>query len=141
MVVHADIGVMYIGGRIHKEMLDDSLFLYDARYYSRTRRQQFGCVEQIPLPSFDDPMWPLPDMLTMETFRAKLCSDFISSMKPNTGIRQTHLHWVMPITVMVDLFSCAQSIHRYKTLFVFSKQSRKGSCLPSWIRFGTQKSR
>ncbi|KAG0596266.1 hypothetical protein M758_UG238500 [Ceratodon purpureus] len=119
MVVHADIGEMYRGGRTHKEMLDDSLFFYDARYYPRTGRQQFGRVEQIPLPSFDDPMWPLRDMLTTETFRAKLRCDFISSMKPNTGSRQTHLQWVMPITVMVDLFSCAQSIHRCKTLFFF----------------------
>lgn len=119
MVVHADIGEMYRGGRTHKEMLDDSLFFYNARYYPRTGRQQFGCVEQIPLPNFDDPMWPLPDMLTTETFRAKLRSDFIASMKPNTGSRQTHLQWIMPITVMVDLFSCAQTIHRSKTLFVF----------------------
>ena len=119
MVVHADIGEMYRGGRTHKEMLDDSLFFYNARYYPRTGRQQFGCVEQIPLPNFDDPMWPLPDMLKTETFRAKLCSDFNASMKPNTGSRQTHLQWIMPITVMVDLISCAHAIHRSKTLFVF----------------------
>jgi hypothetical protein len=82
-------------------------------------------VEQIPLASFDDPMWPLPDMLTTATFRAKLRSDFIASMKPNTGSRQTHLQWVMPITVMVDLFSCAQTIHRSKTLFVFKAVTEK----------------
>jgi hypothetical protein len=71
------------------------------------------------MPSFDSLEWPLPGMLTTETFSAKMRSDFRTSMKPTTGSRQTHLQWFLPIFVMVDLFSCASNIHKSKTQFAF----------------------
>lgn len=124
-VVHAEIGELYRGGRSHRELLQASLFFYNARYYPRTGQQQYGRLEEIPLQSFEDPAWPLPDMLTTESFRAKMRLDFLASMKPSTGSKQTHLQWFMPIIVMVDLFSSASSIHKTKTLFVFKNATHE----------------
>jgi len=36
----------------------------------------FGHLEAIPLPLFDDLNWLLPDMATIEAFRAKMREDF-----------------------------------------------------------------
>ena len=65
-VLHADIGEPTRNGRSHKELLHDSLFYYNAMYYPRVGNQKYGRLEPIPLPAFDDPSWPLPDMSTTE---------------------------------------------------------------------------
>ena len=119
-VIHAEVGKPYQQGRTDKEILRESLFFYNAFYYPRTGNAQYGHLEPIPLPSFDDPLWPLPDMATTESIRAKMRFDFLTSMKPNTRSRQTQLQWFMPITVMVDLFSCAENMQKTSTL-LFSK--------------------
>jgi hypothetical protein len=123
-VTHADVGEASKGTRNHKELLENSVFFYNA-WYHPDRDGGYGRVVPIPLPDFNDPAWPLPDMATSESFRAKMREDFISSMKPTTGSRATHISWFMPISVMVDLFACAPNIHRTRTLFVF-KQINQG---------------
>lgn len=122
-VIHADIGELGRGGRTHKELLQDSLFFYNAYYHPRVGQEQFGSLESIPLPGFDDPSWPLPDMDTTESFRARMRTDFLQSMRPTTGSKQTHLQWWMPIHVLVDLFSEASNIHRTTTFFSFKDVS------------------
>ena len=124
-VIHAEVGEPYRQGRTDKELLCESLFFYNAIYYPRTGNAQYGHLEPIPLPSFDDPLWPLPDMATTESFRAKMRSDFLTSMKPNIGSRQTNLQWFMPITVMVDLFSCTENMQKASTLFVFKNMTQE----------------
>ena len=122
-VLHVDIGELGRGSRTHKELLNDSLLFYNAMYFPREGNQQFGSLELIPLPGFDDPTWPLLDMSTSEAFRARMRADFLSSLKPSTGSRQTHLQWFMPVPVMVDLFSEAPNICKTTTLFAFPKVS------------------
>lgn len=124
-VLHADIGEPSRNGRSHKELLHDSLFYYNAMYYPRVGNQKYGRLEPIPLPAFNDPSWPLPDMYTTEAFRARMRADFQFSMKHDMGSRQTHLQWFLPVPVMVDLFAVASSIHRTPTLFVFKNVSKE----------------
>jgi hypothetical protein len=118
-VTHADIGEVTKGDRTHKQLLEDSIFFYNAWYHPNPTNRGYGRIESISLPQFDDPAWPLPDMATTEAFRAKLQEDILSSMKPNTGSRATHLSWFMPVAVMVDLFVVASNIRKTRTLFVF----------------------
>jgi hypothetical protein len=123
-VVHAEVGEASKGFRNHKQLLEDSVFFYNAKYYPSTTGG-YGHVEAIPLPDFNNVAWPLPDMSTSEAFRAKLREDVLMSMKPMTGSRVTHISWFMPIGVMVDLFACASSIHKTRTLFVFKEISEE----------------
>jgi hypothetical protein len=120
-VVHADVSEPGRGSRTHKELLHDGLFLYNAEYHPRKKHEQYGRLSPLPLPLFDDPAWPLPDMSTTEAFKARMRSDFLTSMKPQSGSKATHLQWFMPFHVMVDLFSVASNMHRTTTFFVFKE--------------------
>ena len=104
--------------------MDESVYFYNSWYHPDTTGG-FGRLEAIPLPSFDDPAWPLPDMATTEAFRAKMREDFLSAMKPSTGSRVTHISWFMPINVMGDLFAISTNIHKTRTLFVFKDNSEE----------------
>jgi len=117
-VLHAKVGEPSKGCQTHQELMEQSIFFYNGRYYPLTSGS-YGHVMAIPLPDFNDVAWPLPDMSTSEAFRAKLRQDFLMSMKPTTRSRVTHISWFMPIAVMVDLFAYAPSIRRTKMLFVF----------------------
>lgn len=121
-VMHAEVGEASKGCRTHRQLLEESIFFYNAQYYPPTFGG-YGHVEAITLPNFNDVAWPLPDMSTSEAFRAKLREDFLMSMKPTTGSKMTHISWFMPICVMVDLFACSPSIHKTRTLFVFKDMS------------------
>lgn len=123
VVVHAEIGELTRGDRSHKELLNDAVFFYNASYIPKSSRSTFGHIQPIPLPPFDSPDWPLPDMHTSESFRARLRLDFQNIMKPNLGSKQTRLSWFMPIGVFVDLFSVAEGIHRTPTMFVFKQMT------------------
>ena len=123
VVMHSEIGELTRGNRLHSELLADSIFFYNALYKPRREPGGFGRLEPIALPSFDSPEWPLPDMSTTESFRAKLRQDFHSSMRPTTGSKQTHLCWFMPIGVFVDLFFIGSNMHRTKTMFVYKHAS------------------
>ena len=119
VVIHAEIGELTRGDQSHKELLNDAVFFYNASYIPRSSRSNFGHLEPIMLPPFDSPEWPLPDMHTTESFRAKLRFDFQNIMKPNLSSKQSRLSWFMPIGVFVDLFSVAEDIHKTPNFFVF----------------------
>jgi hypothetical protein len=107
----------------HVELLEDGIYYYNATYYPSTVPGEYGRLQSIPLPSFDDPQWPLPDIWTTESFCAKFRRDFLAEMKPNTGSRVTHQQWFLPIGCFVDLFASADSIHKTATFFVFKNLS------------------
>ena len=75
----------------------------------------------IPLPDFDSPNWPLPNMATTESFQAKLWQDFQNSMHPTTSSKRTNLSWFMPIGVFVNLFYVAIHMRRTKMMFVYKE--------------------
>jgi len=112
-----------MGDCTHKQLLEESVFFYNVWYHPN--KNGYGYVEPILLPNFNDPSWPLPNMATSEAFRARLRSDFQSSMKHSTGNRQTHISWFIPIAVMIDLFSIASSIHKTRTLWIFKDLSEE----------------
>jgi len=122
-VLHADIGEACRAGRSNRELLDDGVYYYNAKYYPSTVRGEYGYIEKIPLPDFDSPQWLLSDIGTSEAFRAKFRRDFLFEMKPNTGSRVTHLQWFVPVGVFVDLFAAAHVVHRTATFFVFKNPS------------------
>jgi len=122
-VTHAEIGEATIGEQTHKQLLEESVSFYNAWYHPNQRG--YRRTEAIPLPAFDDPNWPLPDMATTEAYRACLRVDFLSSMKQSTGNKQTSLSWFMPLDVMIDLFAISNSIHKTRTLFVFKDLSEE----------------
>lgn len=122
-VTHAEVGELMRGNRLHKELLHDGIFFYNALYVTQTPGTQFGRVEPIPLPSFNSTDWPLPDMSTTEAFRARLRLDFQNAMRPTTGSSQTHLSWFMPICVFIDLFAAAHTFQRTPTMWIFKEVS------------------
>lgn len=122
-VSHAEIGELSKGSRSHKKLLEESIFFYNS-FYHPSLKGDYGRVEPIALPEFLDEAWPLPDMATTEAFRAQMREDFFCSMKPSIGSKTTRLSWFMPITVMVDLFAVASTIHRTQTSFVFKEVSQ-----------------
>jgi len=119
VVIHAEVGELTRGNRSHSELLQDSVFFYNALYRPPCDRTTLGTIVPIALPAFDSPDWPLPDMATTESFRAKLRLDFQNSMRPSTGSKQTHLSWFMPIGVFVDLFYIGNNMRRTNTMFVY----------------------
>lgn len=120
VVTHAEIGELTRGSRSHSQLLEDSVFFYDAFYRPR-HGTGYGTIESIPLPAFDSPYWPLPDMATTESFRAKLWQDFQNSMRPTTSSKQTNISWFMPIGVFIDLFYVATNMRRTKMMFVYKE--------------------
>jgi len=122
--MHAEVGEPSKGCRNYEELLEESVYFYNARYYPPIA-SGYGHVEAIPLLDFNDVVWPLPDLSMSEAFRAKSHQDFLMSMKPSTGSKVTHITWFMLIGVMVDLFTAAPTIHRTRTLFVFKEMSDK----------------
>jgi hypothetical protein len=91
------------GHYTHKQLLKMGVYYYSALYVPRSSPYLFGRLESIPLPTFEDPKWPVPDIATRESFRSKLHSDFLNSMRPNTSSKSTHIQWFMPCHAMVDL--------------------------------------
>ena len=68
VVMHVEVGELTRGNRSHIELLHDNVFFYNAFYKPRHAQIEFGTLESIPLPSFESPDWPLPDMTTTESF-------------------------------------------------------------------------
>jgi len=125
VVLHAEIGEATCGGRSHRELLEDSIFFYNATFRPPGPQSRYGKFIEIPLPLLESPDWPLPDMSTSEAFRAKLWKDFQGSMRPSTGSKRTHLSWFLPIGVFVDLFSVAQGdMRKTAHMFVFNRVSQ-----------------
>ena len=134
VVVHAEIGEAQHGNQSHKELLQNNVFFYNAKYIPQKSEAGSSNLKMLPLPSFDSPDWPLPDMVTTEAFRAQMRHGFWSSIKPTVGSRSTHIQWFIPIHVVVDLFLLA-NWHRTPTLFVFknlNKQSFKSLMDDGW---------
>ena len=119
VVIHAEVGELTRGNRSHSELLQDSVFFYNALYRPPSDRTILGTLVPIALPAFDSLDWSLPDMATTELFRAKMRLDFHNSMRPSTGSKQTHLSWFMPIGVFVDLFYIGDDMRRTNTMFVY----------------------
>jgi len=86
------------------------------------------------LPSFDSLDWPLPNIVTIEAFRARMHHGFWSSMKPTVVSWSTHIQWFIHVYVVVDLFSLT-NWHWTPTLFVFknlTEQSFKSLMDDGW---------
>ena len=47
--------------------------------------------------------------------------DFLNSMRPTIGSKQTYLSWFMPIGVFVDLFHVSTNMHRSNQMFIFKQ--------------------
>ena len=89
-VTHADIGEASRGSQNHRELLQDSIFFYNAEYIPHgPGANDYGYTNPIPLPDFNDPTWPLPDMATIEAFRAQMREDFLRACKLGTGSKVT----------------------------------------------------
>jgi len=100
------------------------VYFFNAMYIPRRPPQLFGRLQAIPLPSFEDPEWPVPNTTTSKSFQSKLHLDFQNSMRPNTSSRCTHIQWFIPCHVLVDLFSLA-AVHQTPTLFVCKNLSEE----------------
>lgn len=118
-MIHADIGELTRGDRTHKDLLEDSVFFYNHQYIPTRSSSSYGKIKPIPLPKFDSPEWPLPDMSTTESFRAKFRLDFQNAMRPGTSSKLTHLSWFLPIGVFVDIFHVAENrIQKTKVMWI-----------------------
>ncbi len=123
-VTHVEIGELSKGSQNHRQLLHDSIFFYNVEYIPDPKGG-YGYTNPTPLPNFNDPSWPLPDMSTTEAFRAQMREDFLRACKPGTGSKITRISWFMPIAVMVDLFAIADNMHRTPTLFVIKHISNE----------------
>jgi len=63
--------------------------------------------------------------LQLKPIELRLWVNFLSSMKQSIGSKQTSLSWIMPFSVMVDLFAASSSIQKTWTLFVFKDLSEE----------------
>ena len=115
--MHAEVGELIHHDRSHRELRDASIYFYRWIYAFAVGHRLYGQLEEIPLPSFNSLSWPLPDMSTSESFRAKMRLHIRLAMKPNTGSRRSHVQWFMPLTVFIDLFASAVNRVRSPTLF------------------------
>ena len=127
-VLHHEVGEATRNGRAYKELLADGTFYLRAVYVPRSGNELYGSLEMLPLPELTDSDWPLPDMHTSELFRRKLAVDIAAAMKAGTGSSAVHVQWFMPIHIMVDLFACADTIRRTKSMYIFNNPSAKLLC-------------
>ncbi|CAM6086143.1 unnamed protein product [Calypogeia fissa] len=125
VVVHGAIGEVTRGSRSHKDLLESGIFFYDASYVPPSSKGKLGKLIPTSSPPLDDPSWPIPDMSSSESFRARLYSDIQFAMKGSTGGRLCRLNWFMPLHIMVDLFNVqiGDGMHHTKTMFVFKPAS------------------
>jgi len=73
-------------------LLQDSIFFYNAKYIPHGfGANDYGYTNPIPLPDFNDPTWPLPNMATMEAFRAQMREDFLHACKLGTSSKVTRI--------------------------------------------------
>lgn len=115
--MHADVGDLIHHDRTPRELRDALIFFFKWVYVPPAGTRLYGSLERIPLPPFNSPSWPLPDMSTSEAFRAKMRKDFQLALQLATGSRRSHIKWFMPLTVFVDLFASATNRQRTPTLF------------------------
>lgn len=116
VVHHHEVGEQSRGPRTHADLRDNGIYFYKYTYVPPTTGELWGALEEIPLPNLDDADWPLPDMSTSESFRAKLRSDFQRITKATTGSRMGHLQLFIPIHVTIDLLACSNRVRRTLTL-------------------------
>lgn len=125
LVLHHEVGEATRNGRGYKDLRADGTFYLRAVYVPRSGNQLYGTLEALPLPELTDSEWPLPDMHTSEFFRRKLAVDIAAAMKGSTGSRAVHVHWFMPVHVMVDLFACADSVRKTRSMYIFNNPSEE----------------
>lgn len=125
LVVHHEVGEATRNHWAHRDLMENGTFYLRAVYVPPAGIELYGHLEPIPLPTFDDPAWPVPDMLTSEAFRSRLTNDFAAAMKPTTGSKAAHIQWFLPMHVMVDLFATAgENVRRTTTMYVFKDPSQ-----------------
>ena len=88
VAMHAEVGALIHPDQSAWELREVSIFFYRWVYVPPAGQRLYGELEEIPLPGFSAPTWALPDMMTSETFRAKMRSEFLRAMKPMTGSRR-----------------------------------------------------
>ena len=86
--------------------------------YTIPTHTRFGTLVELPLPTFSNQEWIVPNLSTLECYRLKVRADIRNNLKATLGSRHVHLKWTMPIDVYVDLFSTNTSINRMKDSFV-----------------------
>ena len=114
--MHDDVGDLIHHDRTSQELYDASIFFFKWVYVPPVGTCLYSSLEEIPLPPFNSPSWPLPDMSTSKAFHAKMRKDFQLALKPAIGSRRFHIKWFMPLTVFVDLFSFEINRQRIPTL-------------------------
>ena len=119
VVLHTEIGEAHRNRRAHSDLLENGIFCGDT-YVPPTPCQLYGHLEPIELPSFDDLVWPLPNMHCSEAFKVKFYVDFKGVTNARTGSSMGQLQWFLPMHVMVDMFHVAQNMRRTPTMVVVS---------------------
>ena len=115
--MHTKVGTLIHHDRSARELHDASIFFYRWTYVSPSGLHLYGELEEIALPGFSSLSWSLPDMLSSETFQAKMQLDFRAALKPSTGSRRSHIQWFMPVHIFVNLFALAQTQIRSPILY------------------------
>ena len=124
LVLHHEVGEATRNKSLHHDLMDTGTFYLRAVYVPPARVELYGQLEPILLPALDNSAWPIPEIQILEAFRYKLATDFATGMKPLTRSANTHIHWFMPIHIMVDLFPIAtEDVRRTTTMYIFQHPS------------------
>jgi hypothetical protein len=119
--MHAEVGEAIHLGRLHREFLKEGIYFYNYNYHPAKSPAIYGKLVPILLLELSYLSWPLPNMQSSDSFKAKLFYDFRRCMKASIGSLNMHIKWFMPIGIFVDLTAIVNKIHRTPTLLIIKK--------------------
>lgn len=101
--IHKDYGTLLYAGCSANELVAKEVFFYDATY-EVPRGTGYGNLIPMSAPTVDSLEWPIPDTLSVASFRRRIECDVKSAMKCTYGSHRATLTWFVPIHMFVFLF-------------------------------------
>jgi hypothetical protein len=84
--MHAEVGEAIHLGRLHREFLKEGIYFYNYNYHPAKSPAIYGKLVPILLLELSYLSWPLPNMQSSDSFKAKLFYDFRRCMKASIAI-------------------------------------------------------
>lgn len=103
-------------GETGSALVSKGVFFYENTYVVPSGRG-WGKLEPLDVPSISSPHWPIPDNITLESFRRRLYMDVHTSLKCTYGSHRASLGWFMPLHVFAHIFSSIGA-HKTPTMWV-----------------------
>lgn len=127
---HFEIGSLLYSGCAASELVERSIFFFDAEYVVPTSRNGCGTLRAISSPTLMvDDDWPTPDNTSIALTGRRIESDVFNAMKCTYGSHRATLTSFMPLHLFVFLFRVGH-VHRTPTMWIAKGGTAMDAFLP-----------